>query len=319
MDYELSINNFNDYQILFNESPDSKVFNSIEWLKNFGEIKIFTVKYNEKIIAGVCVLISKKFNLIGNHCPPFTPYYHPIFNIETSGNRTIQNKSIELILKELNKFSINDFIFKYSDFSMHPYHWNGYELTAKISTIINRKFEDWLKSINKNKLRDIKKLQSLLEENKIYLKYNCEFKEFENMISETEKIKKFKFNPIFKKIFFSNNSYTGNLVVFSEDNVPLNGICYAFDKNNAYNLINVSNSPENIKYNNCNYLIMYELIKKTLEENKTFDFEGSMLKGVEEFYRYMGGEQIPVIRATKTKSFYFNSLKFIKSIRNSLK
>jgi hypothetical protein len=51
-----------------------------------------------------------------------------------------------------------------------------------------------------------------------------------------------------------------------------------------------------------NVLNVYESITYALSKNKAFDFEGSMLRGVEKFYRAMGGREVPVYRCLRSKN-----------------
>jgi len=49
-------------------------------------------------------------------------------------------------------------------------------------------------------------------------------------------------------------------------------------------------------------LIQYESIKFALENNKQFDFEGSMLESIEKYFRSFGAVQKPYFQITKINS-----------------
>ena len=49
-------------------------------------------------------------------------------------------------------------------------------------------------------------------------------------------------------------------------------------------------------------IIIFNCIKLAVEQRLKFDFEGSMVKNIEQFYRAFGAEQKPYFHITKTSS-----------------
>jgi lipid II:glycine glycyltransferase (peptidoglycan interpeptide bridge formation enzyme) len=71
-----------------------------------------------------------------------------------------------------------------------------------------------------------------------------------------------------------------------------------YDKNNCYYLLGGVNKNSGIQ--GINNLLIQKSIEKAKEVGcKTFDFEGSMLKGVEKFFRGFGPELVPYYTVNK--------------------
>jgi len=56
-----------------------------------------------------------------------------------------------------------------------------------------------------------------------------------------------------------------------------------------------------------------------LTTGRIFDFEGSMLKGVEAFCRLMGGTQAPCYRVQKSASLRYSLMRAANQIKNDRK
>ncbi|NOX63308.1 MAG: GNAT family N-acetyltransferase [Chloroflexi bacterium] len=76
-----------------------------------------------------------------------------------------------------------------------------------------------------------------------------------------------------------------------------------WDHQTAYYLMG-GNDPE-LQNSGAPSLLMWEAIQFAATTSKRFDFEGSMIPGVERFFRGFGARQTPYFRVTKTNSLLF--------------
>jgi hypothetical protein len=65
--------------------------------------------------------------------------------------------------------------------------------------------------------------------------------------------------------------------------------------------------------------LLYKGIEFALTSGRKFDFEGSMLQGVETFYRLLGGKQVSVYRVQKSPSLIYSIIRAANQIRNDRK
>ena len=77
-----------------------------------------------------------------------------------------------------------------------------------------------------------------------------------------------------------------------------------FDESTTYLLI-TGQSDKKIS-GSVSYLIWHSLLEAKKRGCSTFDFEGSMIEGVESFFRSFGGNQIPYHRVTKASNKFFH-------------
>ena len=61
-------------------------------------------------------------------------------------------------------------------------------------------------------------------------------------------------------------------------------------------------------------ILQYHSIKWALKNSKIYDFEGSMIRGIELYFRSFGARQIPYFEISKVNSKFYQIIDFIKNI-----
>jgi len=291
------------------------VFHQYKFLNSVGDNYVcHVVKRNTSDdIIGVLPLVKiNKFGLKSYHIPSYTYQFGPIVcNKEGSKER---EEVLDLLLNEIKDNKQIDFNLFIGDANLIPYKNANYTIEANQSHLLNCEKEYGIELLGKGKKRDLKKLLKLEEDNEIQIVENS------NLITDhlfyllKETATRAKFNPhidILKKIIDSGiNFYTNT--VFDSDGKPLAATFCPFDKTTAYHLISASVRSETNILSSANSLSLFLAITYANKNKLHFDFEGSNMKGVANFYRSMGGKPVIVYRFQKTKSFYYNLLKEIK-------
>ena len=88
------------------------------------------------------------------------------------------------------------------------------------------------------------------------------------------------------------------------------GLYLTWDQQYAYLILSGFSKANNIK--GANAWVTWESIKFAAEKGLNYDFEGSMLPGVEHFYRQFGGVQTPYFKIWKYHSKLFQVLESAK-------
>lgn len=84
----------------------------------------------------------------------------------------------------------------------------------------------------------------------------------------------------------------------SDDDERIHAVAYiVFDRHTAYYLLG-GGDPE-LRTSGGSSLLMWEAILRARETCQVFDFEGSMLKPVERFFRAFGGRQTPYLHVSR--------------------
>lgn len=151
---------------------------------------------------------------------------------------------------------------------------------------LNKTFKEIYKGLNTNRKRDIKK--ALLKNNRIDKEIN--FNEFLDFYLNEYKNYQLNKNQIFiiKSLLNSNNRSVHIWGI--RDNKKLIAILvWLKDENRITYLLPVANNKA--KSRGLPTLIIFELIKEFSNSDYMIDFEGSMIKGVANFYKGFGVEK----------------------------
>lgn len=99
-------------------------------------------------------------------------------------------------------------------------------------------------------------------------------------------------------------------ITFGPDGRPQTGLFCVYDENATYNLLQ-GGDPE-LRCSGANALAMWESIKFAAGVSRSYDFEGSMIEPIEEFFRSFGAVQKAYFEISKMNS---RSLKIRRQVR----
>ncbi|MGH9680124.1 MAG: GNAT family N-acetyltransferase [Candidatus Acidiferrales bacterium] len=85
------------------------------------------------------------------------------------------------------------------------------------------------------------------------------------------------------------------------EGLPSAALLTVHDSRATYQI--VSGFEESLENVQGSYLVLWQALNDALNEGRDFDFEGSSLRGVEQFYRRWGAAAVPVWRITKVDSW----------------
>lgn len=293
---------------LFTEKAEAAigVFGSKKWLSVYGQqIELIGIYKDEhQLIGGFYFLKTRKYGFNFVKLPPYTPHCG-LFFVSESKNKSSSNNFSKEVMNDIctyfneQKSSLTILAFPSDIIDLQPFIWDKYKVIPNYTYRID---------LNKT-IEDIKSNFDSKNRNVINKAIKEEISVSENSISQEELYKFFKaslksaganvYEEELKKIFleFSNTSNSFALIAKKEEKFYGAVFC-VFDKNNCYYLLGGVDKNSGIQ--GINSL----LIQKSIEKAKqlgctTFDFEGSMLKGVEKFFRGFGPELIPYYTVNK--------------------
>jgi lipid II:glycine glycyltransferase (peptidoglycan interpeptide bridge formation enzyme) len=306
------INNLEDKKEYNNLAKQyGNIFNSLDWLKNFGNnLEMFGIYENKKIIGGFYLYKEKKFALNVYRNPPFTPYVGPIFQkINENKKRKlisltanfIDNLPYSVISFSLNK-EINDTL---------PFFWKKFKVSVHYTYVINlqNSIENIFSKMTKNRKNDINKA---IKDNLIIEKVN-DFRVIKDLANETFLRQKKKINQVYlsRILFnFAKNTNSFAFVAMQKEKPIAMSFCL-YDKDNAYYLLGGYDYRN--KHHGAGALCLWKSIKYAQKLGlKKFDFEGSMVPQIEKYFRGFGGKLVPYYRINKAKLPLEIILKFFK-------
>ena len=74
----------------------------------------------------------------------------------------------------------------------------------------------------------------------------------------------------------------------------------------------LSGADPDLRKQGGQYFLLWEIVKKMAKKVNRFDFEGSMVPGIESVFRSFGGQQVPYLRVRRFGSRLWEILSWIK-------
>ena len=282
------------------------VFGSKKWLSIYGESLIMIGIYKDEyqMIGGFYYLKTKKLGFDFIKLPPYTPHCGLFFTSESKNRSSGNSFSKEIMQEVCNYFSslksvLTILAFPSNIIDMQAFIWEKYKVVPNYTYKINLK----------NSMEGIKSNFDPKNRNAISKAIKEEVETSINNLPQKEVFHFFKGNlgatganiyePVLQKIMLEFSDTTNSFHFTATKNNELLGIVFCiFDKNVCYYLLGGINKKAGIQ--GINNLLVQRSIEKAKELNcEVFDFEGSMLKGVERFFRSFGPELFPYFTVNK--------------------
>lgn len=295
------------------------VFGTEEWLSIYGEsIKIIGIFKDERqLIGGFYFLRTKKYGVNFLKLPPYTPHCG-LFFVSESTNRSSGNSFSKEVITEVCNYLMREnaallvLAFPSSIIDLQPFIWSKFKVIPNYTYRIDLGLPiEAIKSNfdpkNRNVINKALKEGVIVEENMLEsTELNLFF--LDSLRAAGANIYKEELKGIFQKFSNDKNSFS---VTAKKGNEVLGTVFCVMDGRNCYYLL--GGLSKNNKLGGVNNLLVLRSIEIAKERGcKTFDFEGSMLKGVEKFFRSFGPELVPYYTVNKAKLPIEMLLKFKK-------
>lgn len=295
-------------------TPKGTLFQTSKWLSIFDPQPqlIYSVE-GEEILGGLIYTETRKKRLKGINIPPYTPVFSPLWTGELQDHKDLTNyrSFISFLTGHLGKSQVIDFINYADNLDIIPYMWDKYISRPGITYQVRKKDFN-IGDVHKSKARYIKKLIKLVEEGELIINTDPDVARIRDMQVEVARRNNFNANIGIIEKLCASEALAGHWTAISiqdKQGQYLAGCIAPHDNYRAYHIVNASTEVSgNSLLNKANFLLTFILAQKTLESGRILDFEGSTLKGVEEFYRQMGGEQVLRFRSTKFNIFGIGDL-----------
>ncbi|MDI1354707.1 MAG: GNAT family N-acetyltransferase [bacterium] len=295
------------------------VFGSKKWLSVYGDtltaVGIF--KDELQLIGGFYFLKTKKYGFNFLKLPPYTPHCGLFFISESTNRSSGNNFSKEVITEVCNYIQRENaalvvLAFPSAIIDFQPFIWNKFKVIPNYTYRIDlkRSMEEIKTNFdpkNRNVINKALKEQVTIHEN---ILEGTELNQFflTSLSSTGANIYKNELKSIFKKFSSNENSFS---VTAKKGDEILGTVFCVHDRQTCYYLLGGLSKVTKIA--GVNNLLVQRSIELAKEKAcTTFDFEGSMLKGVEKFFRSFGPELVPYYTVNKAKLPIEMLLKFKK-------
>ena len=268
-------------------------------------------KSNE-IIASMPYAYKRKFGKLLIRQPQLTQFIGPYIKPKVGISYTKQLSREMKVMSELIK-QIPRFLYFSQNFSMNvtnwlPFYWSGFKQTTRYSYVINdiQSIDDVVKGFAHAKRKNLKRAESLV---KVSFDLPPEefYKNHELTLGKQGEKCTYSYET-FKRIYEATQANKASIILSATDSEGnLHGALFViFDNNKAYDLI--STIDPDFRNSGAATLLVREAIVYVSRFVHQFDFEGSMIKGVEKSFRQFGAEQRPYFNIYKSSSRALSAL-----------
>ena len=292
------------YRILCEKELSIPIYSRDWWLDCACGDKWEVLLYmnEEQIEASMPVYLPNKETIT---MPVYTQtmgiWFNPMFD-NNSYSKNLHRKQVicEYFISCLP--SHNHFLqnFHHSFTDWLPFYWKGYNQTTRYTYILPSisNLEEIESNLNTNLKRNLKKAKE---------KYHLEVKkdiptdmflEINSLTYERQGKKAYHPEVLRKLIDTSRKRNQGDIWGAYDEQGKLHAAVFlVWQENCAYYIAGGAN-PE-LRKSGAHALVMWKAICELAEISSSFDFEGSMIQGVERFFREFGATQMPYFTLSK--------------------
>ncbi len=314
-----------DYRALCEVEPTIPVFSRAWWLDAVAgenDWDVVVVKRGPEIVASMpYVKIGKLgFTLLGH--PPLTQTLGPWLKLfKDSPARRIkqQHDLMQSLIEQLPPFDSFYQRWHYANTDWLPFYWAGFKQTTRYTYVIEDLSDPdaVAAGFSHGKRMSIKKAKE-----KIKIKFDIPaqtFYEHHKMTLGQVNLKIGYPYEVFARMYKSGYEHNAacTIAAYDEHDNLHAAFFIVWDENSAYALINTID--HDFRSSGATSLLTREIIRHVSNKTKRFDFEGSMIKGVESSVREFNARQTRYFSISKTSSRLYAAARFLRSLVTEFK
>jgi len=307
--YEVEIlsshDSLEEWDRFVDESPQGCIFCRSWWLKAVcpNGFQVLTLRRGGRIIAGMPLPVSHKWGYTAISMPPLTQTLGVLLSTSRAttyeGRLSDEMEVLDALTKAVPEFRFFSMRFHYTLTNWLPFYWAGYRQTTRYTyaiddlTDLDKVFANFAHSKRKN----IKKAEQL-----VTVRNDLSPEDFyaNHVMTLGKQGESIGYNyDLFRAIHNAAIENSAGKIWYAIDeheNIHA-AIFVVFDSKSAYYLISTID-PE-YRNSGAATLLLRDAITWVSQYTRRFDFEGSMIRGVEHSFRKYGAVQTPYFSITK--------------------
>ncbi|MEL6252418.1 MAG: GNAT family N-acetyltransferase [Bacteroidota bacterium] len=215
-----------------------------------------------------------------------------------------QGKIIEHICREIEGIELIDFNLAPNFPYALPFHWNSFELKTRFTYQLDLRLD--LEQLEANLESSHKRQNRKAKKSGFGLKWDQSFEQFELLFQKNLEVGNDlsagdpRILPLLRKLHsYLKESKQGYLhTIIDSENRTLAAALFGVLGGNMYYLIGAQD-PKAQSSGAMTYLMWESILKGKEEGVHIFDFEGSMIPGIEQFFRKFGSRPVPYLQLYK--------------------
>ncbi len=290
------------------QAPQGSLFQTAWWHQAWGaqpEI-VVTTNGDGAITAGMALQLGRRFGFRALCRPAMTPINAPVLGRTEHPSQVRQQ--LERLFAGLPRLAFVDFAMHTGLLEPAQFDWLGFDALLGITYVIPAGTADWRAAMTSRRRGQLKKARAELRQRNASLDNAPAIEEVAALLAETAAIKSYRrsaraFLPRVAAWWHAvAERQAGRLYgLRAASGELLCATVLVWDRRKAYYL-GGGLQPEIRRASHLNCLLFERMIDDALGRGLAFDFEGSVLPGVERYFREWGGQQQPTYRFIKIRS-----------------
>ena len=210
-------------------------------------------------------------------------------------------------LKPYKKF-LQNFSYDFTDWL--PFYWEGYSQTTRYTYILHaiKDFDKLLSDMSQQARRNLKRA----EEQSVTVSRGVstdDFLKIQALTFERQNKRNVQSSAVLRRIIdAARERGQGDIFGGYDEKGNLHAVAFIVWQNSSAYYIAGGGDPA-LRSSGAHALVMWEAIKGVSQYTDIFDFEGSMIPGVERFFREFGAMQIPYFMICRGQLSLFDRVK----------
>ena len=293
---ELTAEELPEWDALVDVSPQGSVFCRSWWLQATCKTpRVLGCFEHGQLVAGMPIYFETRFGFSLCGMPKLTQTWGVVMEPLCGGVTSVTSREMRILrtfADHLSKFSFFYQQFHPSLQNWLPFYWKGFAETSRVTYVlddVNDQAQIW-RGLAPRICRNIKKADRL------GIKVaQCTIGELWGLVAKTFARQResmgFTKGYLERVCGSARAENQGECFGAKDTNGRLHAAAFlVWDTKRAYYL--VSGADPNLRTSGAGCLLAWHAIQFSAERTRVFDFEGSMMEGVERFYRGFGAKQV---------------------------
>jgi len=291
------------------------IFHTAWWHRAWGaDVEIYASRVGDGPLAGGIALHTERYlGVRAVRRPPLTPFNGPVVAPSSKSKRSSRysqnRRRVSEIMASCPRLGLYDFVLPPGVDDLMPFIWNGYSTSAKYTYVIPASEKDlWEEGMSNRNRRTLERAREDVEREGHVLVTDPPATEVAELLEGTAEVKGFASRrsterlPAWWDAVSSRDS--GRLYLLRDpDGRPACATVLVWDARSAYYI--AGGMRRDLRgESRLNFVLIDRMIRDAHDLGRDFDFEGSIVPGVELFFRRWGGELRQETRLVKIPALH---------------
>ena len=312
----LTLDEYKDWDHFVDTSPQGTLFHKAWWLDNVtsgepAQVEILgCFDTNGQLVGGLplCYFPGANLSLGKFRHPVLTPYLGPILkdcsSLRMATRIGYQKDILNELIKALGDCQDISFGMHYLLTDGQPLLWQGFTLSVGYTYLLNLQagIETLWEQTDSRIRNDVRRAQKRGLQVVTTRPFN-DFLEINRLTFERQGLSLPYSNTLLQRIYCAVKQRASGTIFYAEnvERELCGAVFIVWDSRSAYYLAG-GLSPDHKSSGGVTLALWEAITQMTSRGIHRFDFEGSDVPGIEMFFRGFGGELVPKLIATRTKS-----------------